>query len=255
MLQWLAGLTTSEGRGPKPTIGISSTAAVSLNIGGVAGTPRLYNQVKLVRVELLGTSDLPLQFGSRVGPATGLSQRLLTMFNSFVRQLIVLVSATVLVACTDSTPIARQGASIDPMGDALTAYKRGRNSPALVPMKQQGGTFAVPVLINNALTLDFTVDSASADVSIPADVVMTLVRTGTVSEADFIGDQTFILADGTRVKSQTFRIRSLQVGDRVVENVVGSIASVRGSLLLGQTFLGRFKSWSIDNAKHALGLE
>jgi predicted aspartyl protease len=105
------------------------------------------------------------------------------------------------------------------------------------------------------LTLDFTVDSASADVSIPADVVMTLVRTGTVSEADFIGDRTYILADGTRVKSQTFRIRSLQVGDRIVENVVGSIASVRGSLILGQSFLGRFKSWSIDNAKEALGLE
>ena len=33
------------------------------------------------------------------------------------------------------------------------------------------------------------------------------------------------------------------------------MASARGSLLLGQSFLGRFKSWSIDNAKHVLVLE
>ena len=124
-----------------------------------------------------------------------------------------------------------------------------------VPMKQQGGTFVVPVRLNGALTLDFTVDSGASDVSIPADVVMTLVRTGTIREADFIGEQIYVLADGTRVKSKTFRIRSIQVGDKIIENVVGSIASVRGSLLLGQSFLGRFKSWSIDNAKHTLRLE
>jgi hypothetical protein len=45
----------------------------------------------------------------------------------------------------------------------------------------------VPVLINNAITLNFVVDSGASDVSIPADVVMTLVRTGTLKEADFIG--------------------------------------------------------------------
>ena len=36
------------------------------------------------------------------------------------------------------------------------------------------------------------------------------------------------------------------VGDVVVENVTGSVAPAQGSLLLGQSFLGRFKSWSID---------
>jgi clan AA aspartic protease (TIGR02281 family) len=122
-------------------------------------------------------------------------------------------------------------------------------------MKRQGGTFVVPVLINNALILNFTVDSGASDVSIPADVVMTLVRTGTIVDADFIGEQTYVLADGSKVKSHRFRIRSLQVGDRVIENVVGSVAPVKGSLLLGQSFLGRFKSWSIDNASHALVLE
>jgi TPR repeat protein len=40
-----------------------------------------------------------------------------------------------------------------------------------VPMRLQGGTFVVPVLINNAITLNFVLDSGAADVSIPVDGV------------------------------------------------------------------------------------
>jgi hypothetical protein len=104
----------------------------------------------------------------------------------------------------------------------------------------------------HAITLDFIVDSGAADVSIPADVVMTLMRTKTLKETDFLGEQTYVLAEGSKVPSQTFVIRSLKVGNKVLENVNGSVASVHRSLLLGQTFLSRFRSWSVDNTKHAL---
>ena len=123
------------------------------------------------------------------------------------------------------------------------------------PLKKEGGTFVVPVLINDAITLDFTVDSGAADVSVPADVFSTLARTGTIRDSDIIGEQTYVLADGSKSQSVTFTIRSLKVGGKVVENVRGSVAPSRGSLLLGQSFLERFKSWSIDNTKHVLLLE
>ena len=129
-------------------------------------------------------------------------------------------------------------------------------SPSIsVPMQRQNGIYVVPVLINDAITLDFVVDSGAADVSIPADVVMTLMRTKTLKESDFLGEQTYVLADGSKIPSQTFRIRSLKVGNIVLENVIGSVASVKGSLLLGQSFLGRFKSWSVDNTNHVLVFE
>jgi clan AA aspartic protease (TIGR02281 family) len=123
------------------------------------------------------------------------------------------------------------------------------------PLKKEGGTFVVPVQINGAITLDFTVDSGAADVSVPADVFSTLARTGTIRDSDIIGEETYVLADGSKSQSVTFTIRSLKVGDRIVENVRGSVAPSRGSLLLGQSFLERFKSWSIDNTKHVLLLE
>jgi len=112
----------------------------------------------------------------------------------------------------------------------------------------------VPALINDKIPLDFVIDSGASDVTVPADVVSTLMRTGTLVSADFTGTQIYVLADGSHVPSQTFRIRSLRVGDLVLNNVAASVASANGSLLLGQSFLGRFKSWSIDNDKKVLVL-
>jgi len=124
-----------------------------------------------------------------------------------------------------------------------------------VPLLKEGGTFSVPVVINNAITLHFVIDSGASDVSLPMDVVSTLWRTGTLRQSDFIGQKTYQLADGSKMPSQTFRIRSMKVGNRTIENVTGSIAPMEGSLLLGQSFLSRFRSWSIDNGKQALLLE
>lgn len=105
------------------------------------------------------------------------------------------------------------------------------------------------------IPLNFIVDSGAADVSIPADVVLTLIRTGTIAQSDFIGAQTYTLADGSTTSSPTFRIRSLKVGDTVLQDVTGSVANQKGDLLLGQSFLGRFKSVSFNNTTHTLILE
>lgn len=61
-----------------------------------------------------------------------------------------------------------------------------------------------------------------------------------------------VLADGSVVNSHQFLIRSLRVGDQTVENVRANTVNVHGSLLLGQSFLEKFKSWSMDNTSHEL---
>jgi predicted aspartyl protease len=125
----------------------------------------------------------------------------------------------------------------------------------VVPLqKNESGTYVVPARINNAITLKFILDSGASDVSVPADVVMTLMRTGTLKSADFLGAQTYKLADGSTVPATTFRIASLTLGSELVENILGSVAPVNGPLILGQSILGRFRSWSIDNVMHALVL-
>lgn len=144
---------------------------------------------------------------------------------------------------------------------ALDAKKLGQLKPASeprasnlssqlsnrIPMTQIGGTFTVPVRLNDQITLDFIVDSGASVVSVPTDVVLTLIRTRTITEKDFRGEQTYVLADGSRVKSKNFILRKLTVGNQTIINVEATIADVKGSLLLGQSFLNRLNSWSIDN--------
>jgi clan AA aspartic protease (TIGR02281 family) len=124
-----------------------------------------------------------------------------------------------------------------------------------VSLKASGGTFIVPVEINGMLTLDFLIDSGASDVVVPADVFSTLKRTGTIRESDVVGRRTYLLADGSKTQSDIFTIRSLKVGDMIIENVDASVAPSQGPLLLGQSFLKRFKSWSVDNTTQGLFLE
>jgi clan AA aspartic protease (TIGR02281 family) len=128
----------------------------------------------------------------------------------------------------------------------------GQNQTQSIPFKVQGGTFVIPVLINGQITLNFTIDSGATDVMIPADVVITLSRTGTLQKSDFIGKENFRLANGSIVPSTTFLVRSLKVGNYLVENVKASIVDPKAGLLLGQSFLSRFASWSVDNNRQVL---
>jgi clan AA aspartic protease (TIGR02281 family) len=121
-------------------------------------------------------------------------------------------------------------------------------------MQMSGGTFVVPVLINDKISLDFTIDSGASSVVIPADVFGTLIRTGTIDDSDLMGKKTFALADGSTQTQDTFRIKTLKIGDRVLHDVEASVAPAAGGLLLGQSFLRRFRSWSMDNQRGVLVL-
>ena len=137
----------------------------------------------------------------------------------------------------------------------LAPSSSGRGSTEVALARNSGGTLTVPVRINGMPPMGFVVDSGATAVMIPADVVMTLLRTGTLHEGDFLGNQTYVLADGSKLPSFNFRIRSLKVGDVMVQNVTASATSASGTPLLGQSFLRHFRHWSVDNARGQLVLE
>lgn len=131
---------------------------------------------------------------------------------------------------------------------ALTADQ----AQQIIPIEARDGAFVVPVVINGVLTENFIIDSGSADVSIPADVAAALKETGTLTPRDLIGSKTYILADGSRVPSETYRIASLKIGGLTMHNVTVRVAAEKSHFLLGQSFLSRLKSWSMDNSRQAL---
>jgi clan AA aspartic protease (TIGR02281 family) len=124
-----------------------------------------------------------------------------------------------------------------------------------IPLENLSGTLVAPVVINNAIKLNFLVDSGASDVSIPADVFSTLVRTNTLTQTDITGFRNYKNADGEVFRSNTFVIRSLRIGNVEVLNVHAKVAPTNAPLLLGQSFLKRFKTWSINNSTQELILE
>lgn len=133
------------------------------------------------------------------------------------------------------------------LGCALAALCLQNVYAESIPLKPSGGILVLPVVINSRITLDFVLDSGAADVSIPLDVFSTLRRTGTISEGDLLPATTYTLADGSVHRQMRFRIQSLKVGSLELRGVVGSVSPPQGELLLGQSFLRRLRSWSIDN--------
>jgi len=149
----------------------------------------------------------------------------------------------------------RNGDFIGPVYQQSGSRQSAASAAKEIPLVRRDGTFVVPVTINGTQTLDFYLDSGSADVSVPASVFDALKRAGTIGPADMTGSETYTMANGAPRKSTLFRIRSLKVGPVTLENVRGSVSDYAGPPLLGMSFLGRFGSWSVDNDRSVLVLK
>ena len=135
---------------------------------------------------------------------------------------------------------------------AAPAIAAPAEHPQTIAMEPFNGAYVIPVVLNDVLTEKFIVDSGSADVSIPAGVASALQKLGALTGADSLGSRTYMLADGSKVASQIYRIASLKIGSMVVHDVTVRIAAENSHLLLGQSFLSRLKSWSVDNARQVM---
>jgi predicted aspartyl protease len=110
--------------------------------------------------------------------------------------------------------------------EACSGVASADGTSEVVSLKRvESGIFLVPVEINGVLTLDFLIDSGASDVSIPGDVLSTLMRTGAVKTSDFTGSRAYIMANGTEEKNLTFTIRSLKIGRMILDNVPASAIS------------------------------
>ena len=119
---------------------------------------------------------------------------------------------------------------------------------------RNGGTLMVPVSINGAPATDFMVDSGASTISMPSANAAALFRAGRIGRETFMGRGMATMANGTIVPVEVYNLHSVTVGGREIRNVPISIYRGDGPNLLGQTFLRRFKSWSIDNGRRELVL-
>jgi aspartyl protease family protein len=126
---------------------------------------------------------------------------------------------------------------------------------ATAQFPRMGGVFVMPAVLDGRAQVYFIVDSGAATVQIPEETAEELKRNGTLTEADFMGQHSFILADGRTMRQRVFRLRTLQIGDRTMENVLATVGAPKSRALLGQSFLRRLSWWKIDNVNNAMEFE
>ena len=121
--------------------------------------------------------------------------------------------------------------------------------------KHAGGGYLIPGRINDAVAVTFVLDTGASDVSIPDEVARELEQAGKLDRGDFIGTRTYVLADGSKVPSRRVLLREVTVGGQTVSNVTASISRSGSPPLLGQSFLSKFASWTLDNERAVLVLK
>jgi clan AA aspartic protease (TIGR02281 family) len=115
-----------------------------------------------------------------------------------------------------------------------------------VTLERRGDAYLVPVRINQTITLPFILDTGATDLVIPADVALTLIRAGALTSSDFIGKRRYSLANGSEEVGDRVIIREVQVGQHAVRNVTAIVNPPASDLLLGQSFLSKFGTVTLD---------
>jgi clan AA aspartic protease (TIGR02281 family) len=139
--------------------------------------------------------------------------------------------------------------------DAAKAARDSALARTTAPFHRRGGVFVLPASLNGSAEAYFVVDSGAANVQVPQEVADEMMRKGTLSPSDFLGERGFVVADGRKLRQKMVRLRSIQVGNRSMENVLAAVGPPYSQALLGQSLLRRLNWWKIDNVKNAIELE
>lgn len=119
-------------------------------------------------------------------------------------------------------------------------------------MEKENGVYKVPVTVNG-VPMKFILDTGASLISMSSTEAEKLYRQGAISESDIIGQSRFQDAKGDISPGAIVRLKSVRIGDRVLENVNANIVgSAQAPLLLGQSALSQFGKISVDYRRNVV---
>jgi clan AA aspartic protease (TIGR02281 family) len=135
---------------------------------------------------------------------------------------------------------------------SFTRSRSGQSTQEEVQLRVEGRNLYVPVRINDTITIPFILDTGANELAVPLDVAMTLARAGALEENAILESRQYTFANGATQTLPRIVIRSVGVGNQVIHNVTATINPARSEPLLGQSFLSRFGTVSIDYQQQRL---
>ena len=119
-------------------------------------------------------------------------------------------------------------------------------------MERENGVYKVPVTVNG-VPMRFILDTGASLISMSATEAERMYERGAITEVDIVGRSQFQDATGAISPGAIVRLKSVQIGDRVLENVRANIVSgTKAPLLLGQSALSQFGKISVDYRRNVV---
>jgi predicted aspartyl protease len=124
------------------------------------------------------------------------------------------------------------------------------------PLTAKGGVPYVQVGIAGVCCFPFMLDSGASDVTVSPEMFRAMAKDGIITKEDAIDVVKYRTASGAMIEGLRFRMPPMTVAGRTVHGVVASVSPGTSGvpMLLGQSFLRKFKFWAIDNANGVLVL-
>lgn len=124
----------------------------------------------------------------------------------------------------------------------------------VINLNQEGGVYTVWVQFGN-IKKKFILDSGASELALSKDTEQELIKAGVIKRENYLQSGLYKLADGSIIVARRVMIPRMKVGAFTVYNVRASIGDYDSPLLLGSSFLDKFRKWSIDNSTKKLILE
>lgn len=126
------------------------------------------------------------------------------------------------------------------------------DGPTEVAMVRRNGVYLVPVTVNGQ-AMQFILDTGASLISMSTREAEALFQQGTITRRDIIGQSQFQDANGDISPGAIVRLRSVRIGDRVLENVRANVVgNAKAPLLLGQSALSQFGRISLDYRRNVV---
>lgn len=127
--------------------------------------------------------------------------------------------------------------------------RKSSKGKTIVKLREEDGMYYIPAKVNGT-EMEFVFDGGASNIVISQLEFALLLKQGKVSQDDIVAESYASIADGSKVPMTIINFRSIEIGGTTLYDVQGAVMqNPSAPLLLGQSALGRFGSFTFDNAK------